>query len=51
MVDILGHYDPKTTPQTVKVDLEKYDGWLGKGAQPSDTVRTLVGQIKKAGTA
>ena len=41
-VEILGHYNPRTKPALVDVNKERVDFWLGKGAQPSDTVRTLM---------
>ena len=41
-VESLGHYNPRTEPETVKVDHERVAYWIGKGARPSDTVRTLL---------
>jgi small subunit ribosomal protein S16 len=41
-VEILGHYNPRTKPAIVQVDKERVDYWLGRGARPSDTVRTLI---------
>src|SRR6266446_1672764 len=41
-VEILGHYNPRTKPAIVDVNRERMDYWLKKGAQPSDTVRTLI---------
>ena len=41
-VEILGHYNPRTRPAIVKVDRERVTYWLSKGAQPSDSVRTLI---------
>ena len=41
-VEILGHYNPRTKPAVVHVDKERVDFWLKKGAQPSDSVRTLI---------
>jgi small subunit ribosomal protein S16 len=41
-VEVLGHYNPRTQPETLKVNRERLDHWLKAGAQPSDTVRTLV---------
>jgi small subunit ribosomal protein S16 len=41
-VEILGHYNPRVKPAIVEVDKERVDYWLGKGARPSDTVRTLM---------
>jgi len=41
-VEILGHYNPRVKPAIVDVDKERVDYWLGRGARPSDTVRTLM---------
>ena len=38
----LGIYDPRTDPVTVRLDTEKINAWIAKGAQPSDTVRSLL---------
>jgi len=46
VIEILGYYDPKTDPATIKVDIDKYNKWIEKGAQVSETVKNLV---KKAG--
>jgi small subunit ribosomal protein S16 len=41
-VEILGHYNPRTKPAVVHVDKERVNFWISKGAQPSDSVRTLI---------
>jgi small subunit ribosomal protein S16 len=41
-VEIVGHYNPRTKPAKVTIDRERIDYWVGKGAQLSDTVRTLL---------
>lgn len=41
-VEVLGHYDPRPDPAVVKIDTERANYWLSKGAQPSDTVRSLL---------
>ena len=41
-VEILGHYNPRTKPAVVKIDKERVEHWLKNGAQPSDSVRTLI---------
>ena len=41
-VEVLGHYDPRPDPAVVKIDTERASYWLSKGAQPSDTVRSLL---------
>ncbi len=45
-IELLGHYNPKTNPLDVKIDLDKYNAWLQKGAKPSDTVRSLVKKLQ-----
>jgi small subunit ribosomal protein S16 len=44
-VEVLGHYNPRTKPETLRVARDRYDFWLKQGAQPSDTVRTLVDRM------
>ena len=44
-IEFLRYYNPKVEPIELKIDLDRVDYWLGVGAQPSDTVRSL---IKKA---
>ncbi len=41
-VEILGHYHPRTKPARVDIKQEPVDYWISKGAQPSDSVRTLI---------
>jgi small subunit ribosomal protein S16 len=41
-VEILGHYNPRSKPAVVRVDAERVQYWLQRGAQPSDSVRTLI---------
>jgi small subunit ribosomal protein S16 len=44
-VEVLGHYNPRTVPETMHVDRERLAHWLNAGARPSDTVRTLVDRL------
>ena len=41
-IEIIGHYNPLTEPPTVVIDHAKADQWIGKGAQPSNTVKRLL---------
>jgi small subunit ribosomal protein S16 len=41
-VEVLGHYDPRRSPAVVKIDAERAQFWIGKGARASDTVRSLL---------
>ncbi len=48
-VESIGYYKPLTRPARIVLDLERVDFWIGKGAQPSNTVRTLVNKARKGG--
>ena len=41
-VEVVGTYNPRTSPATVDLKRERIDYWTGKGAQLSDTVQKLV---------
>ena len=45
-VDEIGYYNPVSNPVELKIDVEKAQTWLKNGAQPTETVRTL---LKKTG--
>ena len=47
-IEEVGFYDPMTEPATIKVDLEKVDKWIATGAQPTETVRSLINKSKTA---
>jgi small subunit ribosomal protein S16 len=47
-VEVIGHYNPRTKPETLVVDRARLDHWLGAGAQASDTVRTLIARMPPA---
>ncbi len=44
-VEVLGFYNPRTSPETVRVDRARWEHWLQAGAQASDTVRTLMARM------
>lgn len=41
-VEIIGHYNPRTQPETLVLDRDRLAHWLSSGALASDTVRTLI---------
>ena len=45
-IDEIGYYNPLTNPADVKIDAEKAQKWLANGAQPTETVKSL---LKKSG--
>jgi small subunit ribosomal protein S16 len=50
-LDFLGTYDPKTSPPTVNINLERVDAWMGKGAQMAGTVKSIVATARKSAEA
>ena len=48
VLEVVGHYNPRTTPETVDVKRDRIEHWLKLGAQASDTVRTLVARMPAA---
>ena len=45
-IEIIGTYDPQQEPSAINIDGEKALAWMKNGAQPTDTVKTL---LKKQG--
>ena len=47
-IEQLGTYDPMADGENYTLDLEKTDKWLGCGAQPSETVASIIKKVRKA---
>ena len=45
-IEEIGYYNPLTNPVEIKIDSEKANKWISNGAQPTETVKSL---LKKAG--
>ena len=45
-IEEIGYYNPQTEPAEIKIDADKAKAWLAKGAQPTETVKSL---LKKSG--
>ncbi len=44
-INIIGHYNPLTDPETIVIDEEKALSWLKQGAQPTDTAARLLSKL------
>ena len=44
-IEDLGFYDPKNDPATISVDIEKAKDWIKKGAQPTETVKSIINKV------
>ena len=50
-IEIIGNYDPKKEGENANIDVSRAEYWISKGAQPSDTVRSLIKRIRKSAAA
>jgi small subunit ribosomal protein S16 len=41
-IEIVGVYDPLTEPPLIRIDRERVEAWIKKGALPSNTVKHLI---------
>jgi small subunit ribosomal protein S16 len=41
-IETIGHYNPQTNPSTITIDEERFQHWVARGAQPTNTVKQLV---------
>ena len=44
-LDVVGTYDPLQDPVVVKVDNAKLEDWMGRGALPSTTVKSILKKV------
>ena len=44
-IEEIGYYDPTKNPADVKIDAEKAKKWIANGAQPTDTVKSLLKDV------
>jgi len=50
-IEIIGTYDPKKPDHNSTLKLDRIDHWISKGAQPSDTVRSLIKKNRSVAAA
>jgi len=46
-IEEIGYYNPLKDPAEIKIDLEKANKWIKNGAQPTDTVKSLLKKAAK----
>ncbi len=46
-IEQVGRYNPCSSPKLIELDMDKIDAWVAKGAQVSDTVSSLMKQVKE----
>jgi small subunit ribosomal protein S16 len=46
-IEIIGTYDPKKPGHNSTLQVDRAEYWMARGAQPSDTVRSLIKKNKK----
>jgi len=48
-VETLGYYKPLSNPARLVIDLERVDYWIGEGASPSGTMKSLIDKARRGG--
>jgi small subunit ribosomal protein S16 len=51
VIETIGHYNPRTEPSSVDLDLERARAWMARGAQPTTQVRNLLRIAEKQAAA
>jgi small subunit ribosomal protein S16 len=46
LIEEIGFYNPFAEPVTIRVNKERYNEWIQKGAEPSRVVRSLMKKVK-----
>jgi small subunit ribosomal protein S16 len=44
-IDLIGHYNPMLDNPDIRINFEKYNEWIQKGAKPSTTVKSLIKKV------
>lgn len=47
-IEEIGYYNPLTNPADIKIDMDKAKKWLDNGAQPTETVKSLLKKVRKS---
>lgn len=47
-LELIGTYDPKKEGENYKIDLDRADYWIKNGAQPSETVASIIKKTRRA---
>ena len=50
-IDEVGYYDPRSEPETIKIDGERVEHWVQRGAQMSPTVKKLLRRQQESSPA
>ncbi|MFO7717256.1 MAG: 30S ribosomal protein S16 [Thermodesulfobacteriota bacterium] len=47
-LEYLGYYNPMVSSETFKIDMDKVQYWIDRGAKPTETVRSLMAKASGA---
>ena len=46
-LEVIGNYDPRKTGENYQINLDRADYWVKNGAQPSETVASIIRKARK----
>ena len=47
-IEEIGYFNPMTTPEEIKLDMEKAEKWISNGAQPTERVKSIMKSLKES---
>ncbi|MBQ6143684.1 MAG: 30S ribosomal protein S16 [Clostridia bacterium] len=47
-IEEIGYFNPMTSPEEIKLDLEKAEKWISNGAQPTERVKSIIKSLKES---
>ena len=50
-IEVIGNYDPRKAGENYEINLDRADYWVKNGAQPSDTVASMMKKARKKSVA
>ena len=48
MIETIGRYNPQVNPSDIRIDGERLNHWLARGAQPTNTVKKLIRAVERS---
>ena len=51
VIETIGRYNPQVNPSDIRIDEERLNHWLARGAQPTNTVKKLIRAIERSASS
>ncbi len=51
VIETIGRYNPQVNPSDIRIDEERLNHWLARGAQPTNTVKKLIRAVERSASS